>query len=136
MKLKDKVAIVTGGARGIGKSACLELAKEGARIAVNYVKSKEKADEVVKEIKALGSDAVSVQADVSNEADVEKLVSKTLEAFGRIDILVNNAGVLGHTDGMKFDKKVWDSVMGTNLMGALHCIQHAAKPMLEQKSGV
>lgn len=136
MKLKGKVAIVTGGSRGIGKAACLELAKEGATVIVNYLRSKEKAEETVKEIRKLGSDAISFQADVSDEGQVRKMTDAAAKAFGRIDILVNNAGVFEYTDSMKFDRKMWDYIIGTNLRGMIYCIQHASKVMLRQKSGV
>ncbi len=136
MKLKGKVAIVTGASRGIGRATSLELAKEGAKIVVNYLKSKEKAEETAEEIKRLGSDAIPLQADISNENDVKKMVDKTLEIFGRIDILVNNAGIYDYTDSMKFDEKTWNSIIGTNVKGMIYCIQNASKTMLKQKSGV
>ncbi|MBI2675895.1 MAG: 3-oxoacyl-ACP reductase FabG [Candidatus Aenigmarchaeota archaeon] len=135
MKLKGKVAIVTGGSRGIGKATCLELAKEGAIIVVNYLRSKEKAEETAKEIRKLGAEAMTAQADVSDEDEVKKMVDAAVKAFGRIDILVNNAGVFEYTDSMRSDRKMWDYMIGTNLRGMIYCIQHASKVMLRQKSG-
>lgn len=136
MKLNGKVAIVTGASRGIGRATSMELAKEGARVVVNYLKSKEKAEETVKEIKRLGSDAIPFQADVSNENEVKKMMDKTLKVFGRIDILVNNAGIYDYTDSMKFDEKIWNSMIGTNVKGMIYCIQNVSKIMLKQEYGV
>jgi 3-oxoacyl-[acyl-carrier protein] reductase len=136
MKLEGKVALVTGGSRGIGRATCLELAKEGAKIVVNYIKSKEMAEELVKEIKKLGSDAILFQADVSKENEVREMVNKAVDTFGRIDVLVNNAGIFDFTDSMKLNEKTWESTIGINIKGIIYCIQNMSKIMLKQKSGV
>jgi 3-oxoacyl-[acyl-carrier protein] reductase len=94
MKLKDKIAIITGASKGIGKSTALLFAKEGARVVVNYFSSEKQAFSVVDEIKKLGSEAIAIKCDVSQEHEVKKMIEKTIDTFGKIDILVNNAGVV------------------------------------------
>lgn len=135
MKLKGKVAIVTGARRGIGRATALELAKEGANIVVNYRDKKIDAEKVVNEIKKIGSCAIAIKADVSKEKEVQLLVDETLSIFKRIDILVNNAGVAEYTDSLSFDETTWNKIMDTNIKGVVNCIQKCAKIMLEQKTG-
>ena len=135
MKLDGKVALVTGGSRGIGKAICLMYASEGARVAVNYTKGAAEAEAVVTEIQAMGGKAIGVQADVSQRAQVKKMVAATLKAFGRIDILVNNAGILIPTNLMETTDDQWDHVMDVNLKGPFICIQEASKPMIKQGGG-
>lgn len=136
MKLKNKVAIITGASRGIGKATALLFAKNGAKVVVNYLNSKEKAEEVVKKIKEFGSDAISIRADVSKEDDVQWMVDETMRVFRRIDVLVNNAGVFYYKDSFHFDKDIWEKTIDTNLKGTLFCIQKVSKIMLAQKTGV
>ena len=120
-RLEGKVAIVTGGSRDIGRSISLKLAKEGARVVVNYLNSEAGALEVVSLIKAQGGDAIAVQADVSKLADIQNLKSKTLEAFGQeVHILVNNAGGLfARRTLQEFDEDFYDLVMGVNFKSAV-----------------
>jgi 3-oxoacyl-[acyl-carrier protein] reductase len=92
MRFKNKVVIVTGASRGIGKAIALEFAKEGANVVVNYVKSEEEANVIVNKIKSLGSKAIAIKCDVSDEKQVKKMIDMTLKTFGKLDILVNNAG--------------------------------------------
>jgi len=94
MKLKNKVALITGSSRGIGRATALLFAKEGANIVVNYSKSEKESNKVIDEIKKLGSDAICIKCDVSDEKQVKKMVEQTIKKFGKIDILVNNAGVV------------------------------------------
>jgi len=94
MKLKNKVALITGSSRGIGKAIALTFAEEGAKIIVNYNKSKKEAEEVVKKIESLGSQAIALKCDVSKETEIKKMVAGAIKKFGRIDILVNNAGIV------------------------------------------
>ncbi|NCS71282.1 MAG: SDR family NAD(P)-dependent oxidoreductase, partial [Candidatus Aenigmarchaeota archaeon] len=94
MLLKDKVAIITGSSRGIGRATAIEFAKQGAKVVVNYNKSKEEAEKVVEEITRLGTEAISIKADVSKPDEVKLMINKTLEKFGSINILVNNAGMV------------------------------------------
>src|SRR4051794_26585604 len=109
-RFEGKSAIVTGASRGIGREIALLLGKEGARVAVNYSGSKEKADEVVRLIMESGGEAFAVQADVSDAESVKNMVDKTLESFGRIDILVNNAGITRDNLLMRMKEDEWDDV--------------------------
>jgi len=135
MRLKDKVAIVTGSSRGIGRAIALLFAEEGAKIVVNYNKSEEQAKNVVDEIIKKGSEALAVKCDVSNEKEVEKMVDETVKKFGRIDILVNNAGIV--FDIPLFEKTVeqWEKTLGTNLVGSFLCSKYAFKQMSKQGEG-
>jgi 3-oxoacyl-[acyl-carrier protein] reductase len=135
MKLDGKVALVTGGSRGIGKAICLMYASEGASVAVNYTKGAAEAEAVVTEIQAMGGKAIAVQADVSQRAQVKKMVAAAIKAFGKIDILVNNAGILIPTNLMETTDDQWDHVMDVNLKGPFICMQEASKPMIKQGGG-
>lgn len=134
-KLDGKSAIVTGASRGIGKDIALYLAKEGAKVAVNYSGSKEKAEAVVEEIKSLGGEAFAIQASVDHSEDVQKLVSETLEQFGTIDILVNNAGITRDNLLMRMKEQEWDDVLDTNLKGVFLCTKAVTRQMMKQRNG-
>lgn len=134
MKLKDKIAIVTGSKRGIGKSIALEFAKEGAKVVVSDIDLKECQD-VCDEIKKLGSDAIAIKCDVSKKEDVDNMVEKTIQKFKKIDILVNNAGVAPMKPFVEMTEKDWDFTMNINLKGVFLCSNAAAKHMVKQKSG-
>lgn len=136
MRLQDKVAIVTGGGRGIGKAIAVVLAAEGAKVVVNYSRSADAAEQTVAEIRAAGGTAVAVQADIAVAAQTEALFAQTLEAYGRVDILVNNAGITRDKLILRMSEEDWDSVLDTNLKGAFLCAKAAAPLMLKQKSGV
>ncbi|KEO81927.1 3-oxoacyl-[acyl-carrier-protein] reductase [Tumebacillus flagellatus] len=133
--LKDKVALVTGGSRGIGRAICLELAEQGAKVVVNYAGSQAAAEEVVALIKEKGGEAVAVQGDVAVYADAEKMVSATTETFGRIDILVNNAGITRDNLLIRMKEDEWDAVLNTNLKGVFNVTKAAARPMMKQRVG-
>jgi 3-oxoacyl-[acyl-carrier protein] reductase len=135
MKLKEKVALVTGASRGLGKAIALQLANDGAQVVVNYLTSADKAEEVVAAIKAEGGKASAMKADVSNLEEVEKMVDTIYEQFGRIDILVNNAGVTRDELLISMEKEDWDRVIATNLGGLFNCSKAVAKYMMVQKSG-
>lgn len=135
MRLKEKIALVTGASRGLGKAIALHLANEGAHIIVNYAKHSEKAKEVVAAIESTGGKALAMQADVSCWQDVEKMVDTIYETFGRIDILVNNAGVNRDELLISMEPDDWDAVINTNLGGLFHCTKAVAKYMMIQKSG-
>jgi 3-oxoacyl-[acyl-carrier protein] reductase len=135
MKLKEKVALVTGASRGLGKAIALYLAEEGAQVVVNYAKSVAKADEVVNAIRSSGGTALAMQADVSCWQEVEKMVDTIYEKCGRIDILVNNAGVTRDELLMALEEEDWNTVIATNLGGLFHCTKAVAKYMVVQKSG-
>ncbi|MEK6847366.1 MAG: glucose 1-dehydrogenase [Nanoarchaeota archaeon] len=135
MKLKNKVALVTGSSRGIGKAIALSFAKEGATVIVNYVKSDEKAKETVKEIEKLGSKAIAIKCDVSNEQEVKRMMEKIVENFGKLDILVNNAGIVYD---IPFMEKTLEQVKRTfevNFNGVFLCSKYAAKVMKKIGSG-
>jgi 3-oxoacyl-[acyl-carrier protein] reductase len=135
MKLKEKVALITGASRGIGRAIALLFAKEGAKVIVNYVHSKEKAEEVVSKIRKLGSDAISIKADVSNLEELKFLVEKSIEKFGRIDILVNNAGVYFRNTLEESTEEIWDKTINIDLRAPYFLSKLVSKYMLEQKSG-
>jgi 3-oxoacyl-[acyl-carrier protein] reductase len=133
--LDGKRAIVTGASRGIGRAIALELARQGARVVVNYRASAAAADDVAGEIVAMGGEALAVGADVSAGAEAQRLVETCLKGFGGLDILVNNAGITRDTLLMRMSEDDWDAVLDTNLKGAFHCIKAAQRPMLRQRSG-
>ena len=134
-KLDGKSAIVTGASRGIGKDIALYLAKEGAKVAVNYSGSKDRADAVVEEIKASGGEAFAIQASVDKADDVQNLISSTLEQFGSVDILVNNAGITRDNLLMRMKEQEWDDVLNTNLKGVFLCTKAVTRQMMKQRAG-
>lgn len=135
MLLNDSVAIVTGGARGIGRAIALELARAGAKVVVNYAGRADKAEETVQLIREAGSEGIAVQADVSQAADVERLVKTAAGAFGKVDILVNNAGITRDNLILRMKEADWDAVLDTNLKGMFLCTKAVSKGMLKQRSG-
>ena len=135
MTLQGKVAIVTGGSRGIGKEIALTLARAGAAVVINYQRETAAAGEVLKTIEAAGGKGLLVQADVTVLAECEKVVRAALDHFGRIDILVNNAGIRRDTLLALMKEEDWDIVISTNLKGMFNCCKAVLKPMLKQKSG-
>jgi 3-oxoacyl-[acyl-carrier protein] reductase len=135
MKLKDKIALVTGGSRGVGRSVALAYGKEGAKVVVNYTSNEKAAQEVVEAIAAMGSEAIAVKADVACKADVESLFAAGMERFGRLDILVNNAGFTRPALLLKMTEEQWDQVVDIHLKGAFLCTQAAANLMKGQNSG-
>ncbi len=135
MSLKGNVALVTGGSRGIGRAVCLELARQGAAVAVNYAGNSAAAEETVQLCRALGVEAEAFRADVADPAACDALTAAVKERFGRLDILVNNAGIA--RDGLLMTAKEEDfsRTLDTNLKGAYFCTKAAAKVMLRQKYG-
>jgi 3-oxoacyl-[acyl-carrier protein] reductase len=135
MCLTGKTAIVTGGSRGIGRAICIELAKQGANVVVNFSGSEAKAEEVVKEIEALGPKAIAVQANVAESTSVDRLMKQALETFGTIDILVNNAGITRDNLLMRMKEQEWDDVIDTNLKGVFLCTKAVTRQMMKQRAG-
>lgn len=135
LSLEGKVAVVTGGARGIGRAVALELARRGARLAVNYHQSAEAAEQVVAAIAAAGGQAKAVQADVSEFKQAEALIKAAVETYGQIDILVNNAGKTRDMVIMLMPEEDWDDVLKTNLRSAFNCSKAAVKPMMRKRYG-
>ncbi len=134
MILKNKIAIVTGASRGIGRATAIALAKEGCKVVVNYYASKDKALEVEKEIKKY-SDCICVKCDVADSKQVYEMVSQTIKKFGCIDILVNNAGLIIQGNWNKLSEKDWQRMIDVNLKGKFNCIRAVAPYMMKQKSG-
>ncbi len=134
-QLDGQVAVVTGASRGIGKAIALALASEGAKLVINYARSSEAADAVVKEIEAMGGEAIALQADVSQEDQVDALVKGTKEKFDRIDILVNNAGITKDGLLLRMKPDAWNAVIDLNLTGVYLCTRAISKLMLKQRSG-
>jgi 3-oxoacyl-[acyl-carrier protein] reductase len=135
MDFKEKVAVVTGGNRGIGKAISLELSKKGTAVAVNYATNADAADLVVNEILKNKGKAIKVQADVSRPDQVDKMFQTVLDHFGRVDILVNNAGTMGKINLLEISESDWDRVLDVNLKGTFNCCQRAIKIFLEQGGG-
>jgi len=134
-KLTDKVALVTGGSRGIGKSIALELAREGAKVALNYRSSAAEAQATADEIKALGSDAFIAQGDVGESAEARNLVKQVLDHYGSIDILVNNAGITRDMFFKKLSDEAWHEVIKTNLDSVFYVTSATLPSMLEKNYG-
>ncbi len=135
MSLHGKVAVVTGGNSGIGKAVVLALAEQGANIVIDYVANPDATEQLEKQVHALGDRAVGIQADVSKVSDLEMLVSKTVEAFGRLDIMVNNAGIETRTSILDTTEDQYERVMEINLKSAFFGTQIAAKQMIAQGTG-
>lgn len=137
MLLKDKVAIVTGGGRGIGKSIALEFAKQGANVVINYRSdsSKASADETAKQIEGMGVKALVVKADISNFDQCKDLVTAATTEFGQLDILVNNAGITNDKLILRMTDADFSSVIDINLKGAFNMIKHAVKPLMKSEAG-
>jgi 3-oxoacyl-[acyl-carrier protein] reductase len=133
--LTGKSALVTGGARGIGRAIVLRLATQGADVAFSYRGNVEAAEETAKAVEVLGRRGLPVQADVKEPASAEALVKATLEAFGKIDILVNNAGITRDDLIMRMSEEAWRDVLETNLFGAFHMTKAVTRPMLKARSG-
>ena len=133
--LSDKVAIVTGASRGIGRAIALALAAEGAKVVVNYARSDAAANEVVKVITDQGGEAIAVQADVSDAEQVQNLIKETRSQYGQIDVLVNNAGITRDTLLLRMKLEDWQAVIDLNLTGVFLCTQAVSKIMLKQRQG-
>jgi 3-oxoacyl-[acyl-carrier protein] reductase len=135
IRLDERVALVTGGSRGIGRAIAQSLATTGATVIVNYRGNQAAADETVASIESAGGKAVAIQADVANGEDVERLFKEVSERFGRIDILVNNAGITRDTLMLRMKDDDWDAVMDTNLRGLFLCTRAALRPMTRARWG-
>ncbi len=135
LSLENKVAIVTGGSRGIGRAIALEFADRGAAVVVNYNKSPESAEEVVKKIQEAGGKAAAFQADVSDFKQAESLIKFAVETFGDLSILVNNAGITRDQLIMMMPESDWDAVINTNLKSTFNCSKAAVKHMMRKRVG-
>ena len=133
--LEGKVAIVTGASRGIGRAIAVKLASQGAFVVVNYNGSREKAEEVKREIEVSGGRAVTYQCHVADYAKCEEMIQNIVESYGRLDILVNNAGITRDRMMVKMSEQEFDEVIATNLKGNFNTMKFAAMQMIAQKSG-
>ena len=135
MDLKEKVALVTGGSRGIGRAICIELARRGAHVAVNFAGNEKAAQEPVEACQAFGVQAIAIRAAVSCASDVQAMVKTVLATVGHIDNLVNNAGITRDNLALRMTAEEFNAVLDTNLKGAFHCCKAVYRPMMRQRSG-
>lgn len=136
LPLKDRVILVAGSSRGIGRAIAIESARSGADIIITYNEQADSAESVATEIRGLGRRALSLQVDVSSRVRVQKMISRTLEAFGRIDGLINNAGILQQKPFLEISDEDWGQIMDVNLKGTFLCAQEVFPVMQKQKEGV
>lgn len=135
MELDNKVSIITGSSRGIGKAIALDFAKAGAAVIINATKENDTAKNTLCEIEALGAKAKLIYADVSKPEEAARLISEAYDTFGKIDILVNNAGITRDSLMLRMDEEAWDSVIDINLKGPFNCIKAVSRIMMKQKCG-
>jgi 3-oxoacyl-[acyl-carrier protein] reductase len=135
MILKDKIALVTGGSRGIGRAIALALANEGANIVFTYKSALEAAESVEAEIQAKGRKALAIQSDAKDINGAQQVVDQVIKDMQRLDILVNNAGITKDTLLMRMSEQDWDDVLDTNLKGAFNFSKAACRPMMSQREG-
>lgn len=135
MRVDNKTALVTGGSRGIGRAVAIELARAGAKVAINYAGNKAAAEEVLKIITDAGGEAMIIQGDVGDMSAVESMIKQVVDQFGSLDILVNNAGITRDNLIMRMKEEDWDAVIHTNLKGIFNCTKVATKIMMKQRYG-
>ncbi len=135
MDLNDRVALVTGGSRGLGRAVAIKLAERGAAVVVNYSKSQSEAESVVAAIQEAGGRALAAGGDVSLSGQADAMVQAAISSFGRIDILVNNAGITRDELLLRMSEAQWDQVMSVNLKGAFFCTKAVLRPMMKQRWG-
>jgi len=135
INLEGKVALITGGSRGIGRAICLALAKEGTKLTINYVRNRQAAQETLSGVEKMGVEAIMVKTDVSQAHQVNEMVDQTLTRFGRIDILVNNAGIMPEVSVIETSEELWDQTIDTNLKGVFNCSRAVAPYMISRQEG-
>lgn len=133
--LKEKVAVITGAGRGIGRAIALQFAENGAKVVINYRSSITQVEELLNIIKDAGGEAIAVAADISHEQEAKKLIDEAVKHYGRLDILVNNAGITKDNLMMRMSEAEFSSVVDTNLKGTFYCMKYASAVMLKQRSG-
>lgn len=135
MDFLNKVVLVTGSSRGIGRSIAVQFAKEGAQVIVNYKNSQKEAEAITEILSSYGTDCICIKADISKEDDVKRMIEQIIDKYGRIDILVNNAGIAIDKDFSKHQVKDWHDTIDTNLVGTFLVSKYAGKYMLDQEYG-
>ena len=135
MSLAGKVAVVTGGSRGIGRAICLQLAEKGAKVVINYVSRSEAAEETRAQVEAIGGECLLVKFNVADTSEVQEAFKEIIVECGRIDILVCNAGITRDSLLIKMKEDAWDEVMAVNLKGAFNCIKEGCRPMMKKRWG-
>ncbi|NBK96496.1 MAG: 3-oxoacyl-[acyl-carrier-protein] reductase [Clostridia bacterium] len=133
--MENKVAFISGASRGIGKAIAIQLAKEGYHVVINYCGNKQKAEQVCETCKQYNVDAMCIQADVSDYAQVEQMVKQVVDKYGHIDVLVNNSGITKDNLLLRMSESDFSDVIDVNLKGCFHCIKHVSKVMMKQRSG-
>lgn len=134
MRLKNRVAIVTGAQQGIGRAIALAFGREGANVVVNYLDNQESAEEIVQKVESLGVKATAVPGSVVNSQDVARLVAAA-DSWGGVDLLVNNAGIFPRVEFLEITESQWDEVINVNLKGVFLCSREAAKVMVKHRRG-
>jgi 3-oxoacyl-[acyl-carrier protein] reductase len=135
MRLSNRVALVTGSSRGIGRATALAFAGEGADLVINYHSRSDKAEEVVSQIKQMGRKAIALKADIADRGEVDKMVEAAIGEFGKIDILMNNAGAIRRAEFLDTSQEDWSIQLRTNLDGTFNCTQAVAKHMVKRRYG-
>lgn len=135
MSIHNKVALITGGSRGIGRAVAVRLARDGVKLAINYKSDRKSADLVVDLVNEMGVEALAVQADVADSSQVDSMVDQIVNTFGNVDILVNNAGIIHDSLLMRMSEDVWDEVLNTNLKGSYNCTKAVLRHMVRQRWG-
>lgn len=135
MLLKDKIAVVTGGSRGIGSATAIKLAEQGADLVINYNSDQKSAQKTARKVRKLGRNAIVIQANIANMKEAKKLINNTIQEYERIDILVNNAGITRDGFLLRMKEKDFDDVINVNLKGTFNCTKQAIKYMMKQKYG-
>lgn len=135
MNFKDKVVLVTGSSRGIGRSIAVKFAKEGATVIINYKNNKNEANTIAEIISSYGNDSISIQADVSKEKDVKRMIETIIEKYGHIDILINNAGIAIDSEFQDRHVQDWKDTLNTNLIGVFLVSKYVGKYMVKQQYG-
>ncbi len=134
--LKNKVALITGGSRGIGKAVALLFASQGATVAINYSSSEDEAKQVVEEIQRMGGKAMAIGANVANGEDAKAMIKKVVAAYGSLDILVNNAGITKDMLLLRMTELEFDDVIDVNLKGVFNCTKHASRIMMKKGGSI
>ncbi len=135
MRFQDRVALVTGGSKGIGRAISQAFGRTGAQVVINYGHDEESARQVEREVQEAGGKALAWKADITLKEDVDRMFKEVLDRFGRLDVLVNNAGVIRDTYMMLMSEKDWDLVIETNLKGTFYCCRAALRPMIGKRKG-